>query len=129
MKEKQKLNSNQNRRNRLFQISIIIILILLLTPSNGKYSVNYIDKLVHFSLFMVLSINICYKYQKDKIRFEAIIWAIFFGLLTEVIQQFIPGRDMDIYDGIADTLCVIAGYYIYLNNHFKLDKIILKLGA
>lgn len=57
------------------------------------------------------------------------IFAIFFGLLTEVGQQFIPGRDMDIYDGIADTIGIIVGYYFYKKFRFKLDKLILKFGA
>lgn len=55
--------------------------------------------------------------------------AIILGLLTEVLQQFIPGRGMDIYDGIADTLGTVIGYYIYRSNKSKLDKLILKMGA
>lgn len=35
--------------------------------------------------------------------------------LTEFLQQFIPGRGMDIYDAIADTFGVAAAYYFYKN--------------
>lgn len=125
------MSKNQLRRNRLFQASIVVILILMLTPkaSSGVHPMTYLDKVVHFGLFLILSINACYKYQNYERRTEAIIWMIFFGLMTEVIQQFIPGRDMDIYDGIADTLGVISGYYIYKMNQLTLDKVIIKLGA
>lgn len=50
-------------------------------------------------------------------------------MIAEVAQQFIPGRDMDIYDGIADTIGVIVGYYFYKKFQLILDKLILKLGA
>lgn len=131
MNKKQIMSKNQIRRNRLFQASIVVILILILTPntSGGVSSIKYLDKVVHFGLFLTLSINACYKYRIYERRTEVIIWMIFFGLMTEVLQQFIPGRDMDIYDGIADTLGVIIGYYIYKMNQLKLDKVILKLGA
>ena len=129
MKAKQDQVENQTRRNRLFQASVIVILILALAPGNGKVSIVYFDKFIHFSMFLALSINACYRYRKDSKRLEVLIWIILFGLLIEVAQQFVPHRDMDLYDGIADTIGVIAGYYLYRNNQIKLDKLILKLGA
>lgn len=123
------MSGNQIRRNRLFQANIVVILILIFAPSSGRFSVDYLDKVVHFGLFMILSINACFKFYKTEKQIDALIWSIFLGLLTEVVQQFIPGRDMDIYDGIADALGVICGYYIYKKSHVKLDKIILKFGA
>ena len=123
------MSTDQVRRNRLFYASIVIILILILTPSSGRFSINYLDKLVHFGLFLTLSINASYKYQSYERKMEVTLWIIFSGLITEVIQQYIPGRDMDIYDGIANTLGVISGYYIYKMNQLKLDKLIAKLGA
>jgi VanZ family protein len=129
MNKTQSKKGNHIRRNRWFPAVIIVILILILTPSYGEFSINYIDKIVHFGLFLILTINACYKYRTYEKKIEAVIWIIFFGLVTEVIQQFIPGRDMDIYDGLADTLGVIFGYYFYKKNRSKSDKLLLKLGA
>ena len=129
MKEKQNMQENQARRNRWLIPSIAIILIATMTPGFGKYEVNYLDKIVHFLIFLFLSVNICFKYQKNEKLLGAIIWAIFFGLMTEIIQQSIPGRDMDIYDGITDVFGIITGYYVYRKLHLKIDKILLKFGA
>ena len=41
------------------------------------------------------------------------LWATIFGLITEVIQQFIPGRNREFYDGLADTLGIVSGFYLY----------------
>lgn len=129
MIEQQKLERTQVRRNRFFLISIAIILIATMTPGTKKIEVYNLDKVVHFSIFLFLSINICFKYQNYKRLLEVMIWAIFFGLMTEIIQQFIPGRDMDIYDGVTDVFGIISGYYIYRNFQQKLDKILKKIGA
>lgn len=117
------------RRNRLFIVSIIIVLIVTMTPGDGKIAGNYIDKVVHFMVFLILSINICYKFQKNDRRIEVMFWAILFGLLTEVVQQVIPGRNMDMYDGISDTVGIIVGYYIYRMTQSKINRLLLKLGA
>ena len=98
-----------------------------MTSGDGVIAGNYLGKVVHFVVFMILSISNCYKYNNTKGLIDHIIWVIFFGLITEVILQFIPGRNMDIYDGIADTFGII-GLYLYRSLQMKFDKIILKLG-
>lgn len=121
---------NKTRRNRWLLGSIVIILIATMMPGGaGDLSIKYVDKFVHFGLFLFLSINICYRYHKSEKLIEGIIWAIFFGLMTEYFQQFVPARDMDIDDGIADTLGVIAGYYLYKKSRVSLDKILMRIGA
>jgi|GEM_PF-5909377 len=54
---------------------------------------------------------------------------ILLGLFTEVIQQFIPGSGMDIYDGITDTLGIVVRYYCCQMYHPKIDELIVKSGA
>ncbi len=123
------MKANQARRNRLLWVSLLIIIVVTLSPGNGKIAGNYLDKVAHFGIFFILSINVCYKFQKDKPLTTALLWAILFGLLTEVLQQFIPGRNMDMYDGIADTLGVVIGFYIYTAKPVSFDKLLLKMGA
>jgi len=122
------LKDKQIRENKLLLVSVIIILIVTLCPGNGKIAGDYLDKVAHFIVFLILSINICYKYQKNEVLIEFMFLAILFGLLTEVIQQIVPGRNMDIYDGIADTMGVVAGFYFYRRNQAKIDKIIVKFA-
>ncbi len=124
MKEQNKIN--QVRRNRLLLASIIIILIATLTPGKdiAKVEIHNLDKIVHFSIFFFLSVNICYKYVNHKRLTEILVWSILFGLLTEVAQQYVPGRDMSLFDGIADCLGIIIGYYAYKNFQSFFDKLL-----
>ncbi len=121
----------QIRRNRLLSISIIIILIATLTPGKGtaKFEIHNFDKLVHFSIFLFLSINLCYRYLNSKKLTALLIWSILFGLLTELAQKYIPGRDMSLYDGLADTLGVIMGYHIYQKFQTFFDKWLVRFWA
>lgn len=116
--------SKMLRKNWLFIASIIIVLIATMMPVNGKMAGNYLDKLAHFLIFLNLSINICYRFQQPKNLIPMLMWGILFGLMTEVIQQFVPGRNMDMLDGIADTLGMISGYYLYQKYKSAIDKTI-----
>ena len=107
------MKENQIRKNWLLFSSLLLVLIVTLMPGDGKVAGNYLDKVVHFSVFLFLSISICNKYIKTKKLVEILFFAIMLGFITEVLQQFIPGRNTDIYDAIADTLGVIVGYYFY----------------
>lgn len=123
------MEAQQVRRNRLIVVSVIIILIVTLTPGNGKILGNYLDKVGHFMVFFFLSINLCYKYQKNEALIGVLFGGILFGFLTEFLQQFIPGRNMDIYDAVADTLGIIFGFYFYRSYKNLLDKLIIKFGG
>lgn len=101
------------RRNRYLILSVVLILIVTLTPGNGKMLGNYLDKVGHFIVFFILAINLCLKYKSNEKLIEVLFWAILLGFLTEIIQQFIPGRNMEFYDALADTLGVIVGYFVY----------------
>ena len=130
MTEKKNIRNGSVRRDRLLPISILLILFGTMVPGMGHFEIQlpHLDKVAHFALFFFFSINICFRYQSDR-RLEVMLWAIFFGLMTEVIQQFIPGRDMDLYDGIADVFGVIMGFYAYKHFQKQLDKILLMFGA
>ena len=123
------MRENQVQRNRMLIVSLVIVLVVTMTPGNGKCAGNYLDKVVHFIVFLLFSININYKYYNSGKLTSFIIWAIFLGLMTEVIQQIIPGRNMEMYDGIADTLGIITGYYLYKNKKDRIGRILVKIGA
>lgn len=118
----------QTRKNSLFFLSLFATTVLIFIPNNSETSVPFIDKVAHLVLFCVISINGCYKFVDSNLRSKFLVWVIFYGLLTEVIQQFIPGRDMDLYDGLADTFGVIAGLYLYSYFDQHIDPVVEKIG-
>ena len=99
--------------NPTFLLSLLIVLIAVFTPRNGNIVGNYLDKVVHFFLFALLTYQALIALIDKTKETEIIICCVLFGLISEVIQQYIPGRNMDIYDGIANSLGVASAYFYY----------------
>ncbi len=115
--------------NKLLPISLIIVLVVTLMPGNGKIAGNILDKIVHFLIFFFLAINITYSFQKSPKLYFYLFLAVILGGLTEYLQQFVPGRNMDWVDGIADTLGVILAYLVYQTNPTTVERVLKKMGV
>ena len=87
----------------------------------GDLPFSHIDKIVHFILFFVQSFLVTKSYFiKYKILnfsvFKIIVPFIFFCIVIEVIQIYIPHREFEIYDLFTNLfgsiLGSIIGYYL-----------------
>lgn len=126
------MNEIAIRRNRLLIPCLILVLVLTLKPSSGNsmnFSIPHLDKIAHFGMFFLLGINVLYKYEHNKKLLEYLLLCIVLGFNTEILQDFIPGRSLDFYDALADTLGVIIAYYIYKIMAIFIQKTLKKLGA
>lgn len=106
-----------------------LVLVLICLPGDNIPKVEswltaiFFDKWVHAGLFAILTFLFIYPLTRSdlsqalqknmaiKIVLAAVIW----GLATECIQKFfVPGRDFDIFDWMADGAGVLAAYiYCY----------------
>jgi VanZ family protein len=78
------------------------------------------DKLQHFAAFAVFSGAVCLWVPREKWkgrgRLFALIAAIIgsaYGIIDEAHQYFVPGRDCNVWDWIADTLGSAAGVAVF----------------
>lgn len=89
------------------------ILIAVLMPGSDvpKVTIPYLDKVVHFTMFGVLTV--CYywdyhrTYCKLPLFLKTSIQLVLFGALTEVLQSFTADRSCDMKDLVADLLGVL----------------------
>lgn len=101
----------------------LIVLILTLIPGKAIPDVRVfqIDKLVHFFIFGMLMVLSSYGLKKlSVIRgrpahpiFIAALYSLSFGLMIEVLQQFVPGRNFSMADVLANGIGVAIGYFIF----------------
>ena len=94
-------------------ISVILVLIGILMPGDGVPSVGipHLDKVVHCGMFGC--VTVCYywdyykEYKKAPYLCLTIATVVLFGVLTEIMQVYVPGRSCDYRDLIADTIGII----------------------
>lgn len=119
----------QQRKKGFLILSLVLVLGATLYPTHGYGGALYIDKVVHFSLFFILSLSINYTFENKKELPTALILGMFLGVITEVLQRHIPGRLMDAYDILADDLGFIFGYLLYQSKSNFIVRTIQKLGS
>ncbi len=62
------------------------------------------DKLIHGLVFGILALFLYLATENPKL---AVTLAVFYGLSDEFHQHFVPGRQTDVFDWLADTLGAI----------------------
>lgn len=118
---------------------LIFIAIITLTPGNalpvsGKFDIPFADKIVHFAVFFVLEYLIIwgfkkqfeFKILKDNAIFFSLLFAFSFGIIIEVLQNYIPLRSFDWWDICADfsgaALGLIIFLFVYRKNKLAFNK-------
>ncbi len=109
------------RINRLLAFLWFFILnFSMLSPSLKQPSLFYWqDKAEHIIAFSVLSLFICRSFhpvEEKKLRIvSSFCISGSYGIISELIQGIIPGRQMSFLDFFADILGVLLGIIIFLH--------------
>ena len=82
--------------------------------------VRFLDKLLHFGAYALLGILFFRAYETLPIKDNSklligisIATATLYGISDEIHQYFVPFRNAEILDGIANTIGSICGVYFY----------------
>ncbi len=108
------LNLNKKTYKTLFYITAFAVFILALV-NNDHVSINsiYADKIKHISAFFTLSLLLNRASSTLAHRFRNIIALLLFGCLIELVQYFIPTRDSDYMDILADFVGIMLFQVLY----------------
>lgn len=124
-------------KNRIYIVYLplviywIVIFILTSLPIDIAININVSDKIEHFGAYGVLSFLLFFtlSFQKKIPLFKefpatfTLVFASLYGMVDELHQLLVPGRNADIKDWIADLtgalLAVLIAKYIlnYLKNY------------
>lgn len=119
-----------------YYIPIIILSIIIFYFSHQSETPNHFpdfewsDKILHFFAFLIYGSTVQYSLMykiKDKksFYFMCLLIGVLFGASDEIHQSFIPGRDADIFDFIADSFG-IATSLLFRKYIIIIDKLIFK---
>ena len=99
----------------------LLIFIQSANPSPEQIpSFKFVDKLLHFSAYAVMGILFYRAYQtlrfKDNLRMLMLLSAVsasLYGISDEIHQSFVPFRQAEVADVIADIIGAFTGVYLY----------------
>lgn len=87
----------------------------------------YMDKLLHFAAYAILGVLFFRAFRKqrfkDNIRLAMILSMLLstlYGLSDELHQSYVPYRNADLMDALADMLGSVGGVYFF--NHFQISQ-------
>ena len=73
-----------------------------------------VDKIVHATLFGVQAALAAWaRDERGRSRWPALVGAVAFGALTEVQQQLMPSRSMELGDFLADAAGAVIGLALF----------------
>ena len=106
---------------------LVIMCVLFFLPGSAFPSENwlskiYFDKLVHVGLFAILIFlwRSAFNLEFSAYNFILLFSALLYGLTVEYIQRdFVPNRDFDLYDVVADMAGAIIGLVVWLWTYRK----------
>jgi len=102
---------------RSFFISMVVFVYLLaITPSSGSLSIPYLDKIVHFLIFLLLTFILDFCTRRHlKEHYYLIFLLLGFGVFIEASQYFTATRSAEFLDWAFDSLGVLV-YLLFAPN-------------
>ena len=91
---------------------VLLVVSVSLFPSRGL-SFWHLDKIGHFLAYSGMAILAFLTFNNTTARLSALVFAIGLGAVLEWGQSWVPGRDMSLVDGIANTLGVLSGVLLF----------------
>lgn len=117
------------KRQMKFYFPAIVWAILIFIVSSVPYlaapplGFTLSDKLAHFTEYFVLGALATMGFYRDRGKapfLTALVLCSLFGLSDELHQHLVPGRTMDVYDLIADSIGSASGAaaFLVIKNRF-----------
>jgi VanZ family protein len=108
------LKLNKKHFKLLFFVTAIAVFILA-TVGNDHIDINhqYADKIKHITAFFTLSLLLNRSSSTLQHHLRNIIALLFFGFLIELAQYFIPSRESDLMDILADFIGILLFQVTY----------------
>lgn len=106
---------------------LLIMCILFFLPGSAFPNENwlskiYFDKVVHIGLFAILIFlwKSAFDFKLTHYNLVLLLSALIYGLAIELVQRyFVPNRDFDLYDVVADMAGSVFGLLVWMRVYKK----------
>ena len=118
---KDELRWNANNGLKVLSIALALIISLLSLVDSGESAMQLNDKLIHFSVYAILTYITLIASRKTKI-FILLMTILSLGISLEFIQSVSGLRNFEYMDIIANSLGVFGGFTFYFLQEKNLKK-------
>ena len=103
----------------VFLLLVLFISYAAVTPVEGA-SLPYVDKLLHFVAFLILTFFMDLSIKKPLLLSKAaLILLILYAFLIELVQYFLSYRSAEVFDFISDLLGILVYLYFAPKIEYK----------
>ena len=106
-----------------FPVFLYCLLIFIQSSYPSPESVPdwpYIDKLLHIAVYALLGVLLLRAFRTLRIQHNlklvmilSILLSSLYGISDEIHQYFVPFRNADVMDALADMIGSVVGVYVY----------------
>ena len=111
------------RKTILFLYTLGIVIVSL-QPITGTSSIPHLDKVQHFIVYAGLALLLFLAFQLNNRRIIGIIGAVLLGIMIEILQPLIAGRERSFLDFLANCVGIIFGTLIYWRYKRPLETLV-----
>jgi|LauGreDrversion4_2_1035121.scaffolds.fasta_scaffold1735395_1 VanZ family protein len=111
----------------LIVVFFVITYYSLRFPADETLPTN--DKLGHFLAYAALTLNGLLRWNNKRKQGIWIGVAVFYGLLMEFGQGFVPGRDPSLNDMLANSCGVFIGFVIFWSIGRFIKQMLVKINV
>ena len=77
-----------------------------------------VDKVIHFTMYFFLAFGLIWAFRATRFKMShhlmwlAALIGFFYGILDEIHQSFVPGREASAFDALADGVGSVVGAWV-----------------
>jgi len=90
-----------------FSTALVVFILAIVSNDHISIDSQYADKIKHISAFFTLSLLLNRSSSSISKRLRNMLALLLFGFFIEVVQYFIPSRDSDWMDILADFVGIL----------------------
>jgi len=90
-----------------FSTAFVVFILAIVSNDHISLDSDYADKIKHISAFFTLSLLLNRSSSSIEKRLRNMLALLLFGFFIEVVQYFIPSRDSDWMDVLADFIGIV----------------------
>lgn len=95
-----------------FAASVVVVCVLSLLPADDLPSIDLWDKYEHFLAYGELAFLGLIAFPGKRWAIAIILFLVAQGALIEIFQTFVPGRNGDLLDLIANAIGLLIGCFL-----------------